>query len=287
MLRLGVITDGISREFERAVEVMREHGLRQAELQFVWDKEVGDLNEAQIGRVQTLAAGYGVSVCCISRHLFAGMGVFEAELGRERHRDHMSALQRCIDTASALDCPLVRVMSFRKEMILFGDGGAEVWNVARGAWDRLKRLLEPAVRLAEDRGVTLVVETGNNAMITSAWLGRRLVSEMGSDCLRVLWDPGNSLYCAEEPHPAGYEAVRGCLAHIHLKDVRVDIPKAKVSQCRFGTGEMAPYFADLAAALRRDDYAGVICLESVFRPPGGTFEDGFRQSFPAFRSMFG
>ena len=44
-------------------------------------------------------------------------------------------------------------MSFRKEMILFGSGGAEQWNVATGAWDKLKLLLGPAVRLAEDAGL--------------------------------------------------------------------------------------------------------------------------------------
>ena len=42
MAELGVITDGISRELEHALGVIREHGLRQAELQYLWDKEVGE-----------------------------------------------------------------------------------------------------------------------------------------------------------------------------------------------------------------------------------------------------
>ena len=284
---LGVITDGISREFERALEVMREHGLRHAELQYVWDREVGDLDDGQIGRVRQLVRDYKVEVCCISRHLFAGMGVMETEVGDKPHASHMSALGRCIDTAKALDCELVRIMSFRKEMILFGSGGAEAWNVSTGAWEKLKLLLEPAVRLAEDEGVTLVVETGNNAMITSGWLGRRLVREMGSDRLRVLWDPGNSLYCAEPAFPDGYEALRGCLAHIHMKDLRVDIPKATVQQCRFGTAQMAAFAVRIADALERDRFSGVVSFESVYRPRGGSFEDGFRASFPEFHACFG
>ncbi len=266
---------------------MRQYALRHAELQYVWDREVGDLDDGQIGRVRRLVRDYEVQVCCISRHLFAGMGVMETEVGGTAHASHMSALRRCIDTAKVLDCELVRIMSFRKEMILFGSGGAEQWNVATGAWERLKLLLEPAVRLAEDEGVTLVVETGNNAMITSGWLGRRLVEEMGSDRLRILWDPGNSLYCAEPAFPGGYEALRGCLAHIHMKDLRVDIPKATVEQCRFGTAQMAPFAARIADALERDGFSGVVSFESVYRPPGGSFEDGFRESFPVFRALFG
>ena len=178
-------------------------------------------------------------------------------------------------------------MSFRKEMILFGSGGAETWNVATGAWEKLKLLLEPAVQLAEDEGVTLVVETGNNAMVTSAYLARKLVGELGSDRLRVLWDPGNSLYCAEPAYPDGYEALGDCLAHLHVKDLRVNIPKATVEQCRFGEGQMAAHFGDIVSALGRDGFQGVVSLESVYRPPDGSFEDGFRASFPSFEATFG
>ena len=42
MAKLGVITDGISRDLERALEVMKEAELEYAELQYLWDKEVGD-----------------------------------------------------------------------------------------------------------------------------------------------------------------------------------------------------------------------------------------------------
>ena len=286
-MKLGVITDGISREFEHALDVMKELGLRHAELQFLWDKEVGDLDDAEIGRVEDLIKQREMEVCCISRHNFGGLLVGPTEAGDESHSAHMDSLKRCIETAKALECGLVRIMSFRKEMILFGSGGSESWVASTGAWDKLKRLLAPAVELAEDERMTLVVETGNNAMITSAYLGRKLVDEMGSERLKILWDPGNSLYCNEAAYPDGYEALRGGpLAHLHLKDLRVDIPKAAVDQCRFGDGQMIGYYRGMAGALRRDGYDGVISFESVHRPQGGTFEDGFRLSFPAFKELF-
>ena len=57
MAKLGVITDGISREFEHALSVMNEFGLSQAELQYLWDKEVGDLSDAQMARAQAIGEG--------------------------------------------------------------------------------------------------------------------------------------------------------------------------------------------------------------------------------------
>ena len=44
MAKLGVITDGISRDLRHALGVMREVGLTHAELQFIGEKEVGDLS---------------------------------------------------------------------------------------------------------------------------------------------------------------------------------------------------------------------------------------------------
>lgn len=288
MAKLGVITDGISREFEHALSVMNEFGLGHAELQFLWDKEVGDLDDRQMNRAQQLVKTHGVSVSCISRHIFGGMSV--GGTGRESpdYQAHLSALERCIDMAQALDCPRVRIMAFRKEMILFGSQGAEEWNVATGAWGKLRELVEPALHIAEDRDITLVVETGNNAMITSAYLARKLIDELGSQQLKVLWDPANSLYCAEAPFPDGYDALRGgYLGHIHIKDVVVEIAKATVTCKQLGTGHMGAYLPRIAAALREDGYEGAISLESVYRLPGGTFEDGFRASIGRFQELFG
>jgi len=286
-MKLGVITDGISRDFEHALAVMQEYGLDHAELQFLWEKEVGDLSDAEIGRAQDLVAQYGMTVSCISRHVLAGLPVNETEPGDPAHTSHMEGLKRCIDTAKAFDCSTVRIMSCRKEMILFGSGGAEVWNLAKGAWDKALTLIEPAVRLAEDEGVTLVVETGNGTMITSCALGRMLIDALGSKHLKVLWDPANSLYCNERPFPDAMESLKGgYLGHLHLKDTTVDIPRATIAQVELGTGGMAPYLEDIARALKADGYDGAISFESVYRPEGGTFEDGFRASIGRFKALF-
>jgi sugar phosphate isomerase/epimerase len=288
MSKLGVITDGISRDFERALQVTTDAGLEYAELQFLWDKEVGDLNDEETAKAKHLIEKFGVQVSCISRHNFVGMIVGQTEIGDENYETHFAGLKRCIAMAKEFNCPLVRIMSFRRDMILFGKGGAEHWVVATGAWDKLVSLLKPAVQLAEQEGITLVLETGNNAMVPSAWLGRKLVDDMGSDRLKILWDPGNSLYANEPPHPDGYEALRGgYLGHFHIKDANVDMPKALVEFCEMGTGQMAPSFEPIAQGLKDDGYDGVISLESVYRPDGGTFEDGFKASVGLFKRVFG
>ena len=288
MAKLGVITDGISRDLEHALQVMTEAGLEYAELQFVWDKEVGDFNDDEMARALNLVKEYGVKVPCITRHNFVGLLVGQVEVDDPVHQQHMAALQRCIDMAKAFDTKLVRTMSFRKEMIIFGYNGAEDWNASKGAWEKMLQLLTPAVQLAEDNDITLVVETGNNAMITSAVLARKFIDEMRSDHLKLLWDPANTLYCGEVVYPDGFDALRGgYIGHLHIKDSRVDIPRASVWQCELGTAQMAPYLEGIAAGLKEENYDGVISLESVYHPTGGSYEDGFRASVGRFKEIFG
>jgi sugar phosphate isomerase/epimerase len=287
MAKLGVITDGISREFEHALSVMNETGLEYAELQYLWEKEVGDLNDAEIAKAQSLLKVHEMKVSCISRHNFAGMLVGDTEVGDGNYNRHMDSLQRCIDMALELGTNVVRIMSFRREMILFGSSGADYWVTSTGAWDKLLKLLESPVKLAEEKNINLVLETGNNAMVPSAWLGKKLIDDVGSDRLRILWDPANSLYANEPTYPDGWEALKdGYIGHFHIKDAKVNMPHAHVEFCEMGKGDMAPYLEPLANEMKLNNYNGYISLESVYRPDGGSFEDGYRASLPKFKELF-
>lgn len=287
-MKLGVICDGISRDLIHAVDVMDEFDLTYAELQFVGDKEVGDHSAAEIAEIDQLLRGRGKPVSCLSRHIFAGTTSANRP-GDALHQKHMDALKRVIDMAHILEAPLVRIMTQKKEQILWGRNGAEKWNVAHGAWDTMAPMIAPAVDLAKAEGVTLVVETGNGTMVNSNYTARKLIDELDAkDTLKVLWDPGNNCWCHEQAFPDGYEAVKGgYLGHVHIKDVLVDTPRATLEVRKMGTGQLGPMFQPIADAMRADHYDGVISFESVFHPGNGDFEDGFRQCIGLFKEIFG
>ena len=287
-MKLGVICDGISRDLTRAIDVMDEFDLTYAELQFVGDKEVGDHSAAEIAEMDQLLRGRGKPVSCLSRHIFAGTTSANRP-GDALHQKHMDALKRVIEMAHILEAPLVRIMTQKKEQILWGRNGAEKWNVAHGAWDTMAPMIAPAVDLAKAEDVTLVVETGNGTMVNSNYTARKLIDELDAkETLKVLWDPGNNCWCHEQAFPDGYEAVKGgYLGHVHIKDVLVDTPRATLEVRRMGTGQLGPMFQPMADAMRADHYDGVISFESVFHPGNGDFEDGFRQCIGLFEEIFG
>jgi len=287
-MKLGVICDGISRDLAHAVNVMDEFGIEFAELQFVDDKEVGDHSPEEVAVIDALLRDRGKRVCCLSRHVFAGLTIANTP-GDEAHRKHMDALKRVIDMARTVGSPIVRIMTNKKEQILWGENGAEMWNVSHGAWDRTLPLIAPAVELARSEKITLVVETGNGTMVNSSYTARKLIDDLDAkDVLKVLWDPGNNCWCHENAWPDGYETLRdGYLGHVHVKDVRADTPRATLTAMPMGHGQLADQFHPIADAMRRDCYDGVISLESVYHPGTGNFEDGFRLSVDLFKKQFG
>ena len=287
-MKLGVICDGISRDLRHAVDVMDEFGLTYAELQFVGDTEVGDHSAQEIREIDALLRDRGKPVSCVSRHVFAGTTSANRP-GDALHTRHMDALKRVIDMAHVVGSPLVRIMTQKKEQILWGTGGAEKWNVAHGAWDTMAPMIAPAVELARAAGVTLVVETGNGTMVNSNYTARKLIDELDAkDALKVLWDPANNCWCHELAFPDGYDEVRdGYLGHVHIKDVLVDTPRATLEVRKMGEGQLGPLFQPMADALRTDGYDGVISFESVYHPGNGDFEAGFRACIEPFKAIFG
>ena len=287
-MKLGVICDGISRDLGHTLNVMDEFDLEYAELQYVWDKEVGDHSKEEVAKIKSLLEQHNKPVSCLSRHVFAGMSGANKP-GDALHTKHMDGLKRVMDLAHEVSSPLVRILTPRKEQILWGEHGAEQWNVAHGAWDAILPLVAPAIELARSEGLKLVVETGNGTMVNSSYTARKLIDDLDAkDTLQVLWDPANNCWCHERAYPDGYEEIKdGYLAHVHIKDVQVDTPRAKLEVRKMGEGQLADQFAPMAEALRRDNYEGVISYEGVYHHGDGDFERGFRSNIGIFKGLFG
>jgi sugar phosphate isomerase/epimerase len=285
--KLGIITDGISQDPEVALRFCAENGIEYADFQFVWNTEIGDHTDEQHKTLKKLTKEYGVKVGCLTRHNFNGIPAKMESLGSDLYNQHMEKYKRCFEIANELECPIVRIMSTKKDMILFGSHGAEKWVTATGAWDAQVELYREPVAYAEKMGTMIVTENCNGGQITSNYLAAKLIDELGSDILKILWDPCNALYCTEEPYPTGYNRGRGKLGHIHLKDAKIDVAKASVEFRPFGQGDMAPYLLDIAKALKADGYDGVVSLEANFRPIGKDFIDGTTESIGHFKKIFG
>ena len=286
-MKLAVISDGISKDPETACRVAAEYGLEYIDFQFLDDGEIGDQDDESVQKLKKILKKYGVKLHCLTRHNFAGLPCKMETVGSEAYKQHFVKYKRCFEIANELEAPLVRLMSGKKDMILFGYNGAEQWVTASGAWDAQVEIFREPVAYAEKMGTTIVTENCNGGQITSNILAAKIIEELGSDNLKILWDPCNAMYCTEKPYPEGYNNGRKYFGHIHIKDAKINIAGARVEFRSLGQGDMAPYLLDIGNALRADNYDGVISLEANYRPDGKDFIDGFKSSIDHFKKMFG
>lgn len=247
MFKLGVFTDEIDQDFQRAVDVSLEFGLQGLEVRSVWDTKPQDLSDEQVARMKAILAGTGLSVCSI------GSPFFKCDIDKADERaQHLDILRRSIRLANAFECPVVRGFTFWRK----GPAAAR-WEEILDAYD------EPA-RLAAEAGVIIGIENEAACMIGTGEEVARFVRDLDRPSVRVTWDCANAFDDGEVPYPDGYGHVKDLLCHVHLKDARVNPETGKKENWIVGEGEID--IAGQFVALAKDGYEGYVSLETHWRP---------------------
>jgi sugar phosphate isomerase/epimerase len=76
-------------------------------------------------------------------------------------------------------------------------------------------LLGRAAALCQQEGVELLLENSRQCWADT---GEHLAQVARTVGIRVVWDPANAAAAGAEAYPAGYDAVRDLVAHVHLKN---------------------------------------------------------------------
>ncbi|WP_037771326.1 sugar phosphate isomerase/epimerase family protein [Streptomyces sclerotialus] len=160
--------------------------------------------------------------------------------------DDLAELEALAEQCAALDCRYVRIMSYP-------NAGLTESEWAARAIDRVGRLADRA----EQHGLTLLHEN------CAGWAGDRadrmlrLVREVGSPALRLLFDTGNGVAHGYDAFGT-LEKVLPHVAHVHVKDA-VRTPDGTVAYTLPGDGRAR--VADCLRLLLETGYGGSLSLE--------------------------
>ena len=276
-MKLSVITDEISMDFEHALDVMLEYGATGAELRSLWGTNIIDLPDDQIERAKKALDARGMVVSCIASPLFkcdlhetVGSAAGRTHQAQDRGlAQQMAALERCIHLCNVFDTPFIRIFAFWKRGDLTDNIEKEI----------IRLFEEPAAR-AEKAGVILGLENEHSCYLGTGREIAQVIKAVNSPGLKAVWDPGNAFCAGEVPYPDGYEAVKDCIVHVHVKDVVSEDDKPKFV-C-IGDGKI-DYDGQLHA-LKEDGYDGYLSLETHYRP-GGAAEEGSRQCLASLKKL--
>lgn len=264
-MRLSVITDEISMDFEHALDVMLEYGVMAAELRCLWNTNIADLDDAGLARAKAALDGRGMIVSCISSPLLkCNLPRFEAETIGHAHGARNRGIEeqrvlftKCVEIARYFGTNLIRVFSFWKAGELTREIEFEIVSI-----------LKEFAAMTESEGVILALENEYACFAGSGVDTARILRTVNSPSLKAIWDPGNAVCAGEVAFPDGYEAIKDQVVHVHVKDVLSG--GAEPQFVCIGKGEIG--FQDQLKALRKDGYSGFISLETHVNPEASSEE---------------
>jgi sugar phosphate isomerase/epimerase len=166
-------------------------------------------------------------------------------------------LTRLIASARALGSDIVTLCT--------GSRADGMWrphadNSTESAWRDMRASVSSAVEVAEDHGVTLLVECEHNNVVSDARRGRRILDEIGSDNLRIVLDAanivgGDELDRQDELLRESFNLLGPDIVMAHGKD------RTNAGVVPAGTGLIDyPLFVALLAGIA---FSGVIVLHSL------------------------
>lgn len=272
-MRLCVITDEISQDLARALDVCEEEGVGTVELRAVGGANIVSHDDGSLEEIKATIEGRGFRVGAIASpflkcHLSddgapEGATHFAASASRE---EQWGILDRSFEVARLFGAPLVRSFSF--------------WRVSNpeGVRDEVAGIIAEAAERTAEAGLILGLENEHACNIATGAETGWVLDRTPSPALGVIWDPGNEAVMDSEPFPAGYERVRDRVAHVHLKDA-----DAKGNWTEMGAGTID--YAGQFRALAQDGYDGLLSLETHYAAPEGGTERASRESLAAIRGL--
>ncbi|WP_449462060.1 sugar phosphate isomerase/epimerase [Tardisphaera miroshnichenkoae] len=254
-MELAVISDEISDDFEHSLKVIRELGATSVEVRNLWGKNVVDLPQSQLEELRRLVKAYGLRLSNVDSAAFKTYLHDEESL-----ENHLKILQRAVEISRYFDLPFTRIFTF------WWQGSLEK------AVPSIIGALQRAAEIASAQGITLAIENEYSTYTGTGEETARIIKQLGSPWVKVLWDPGNAFFAREEPYPEGYDRVRDKVIHVHLKDAKV--VDGGFRWMPIGKGDI-----DFKGQLRELKDLNITASLETHYAPSGDRERGTRESF--------
>jgi sugar phosphate isomerase/epimerase len=283
MFQLGAITDELSPDVGRALEMAWRFGLRQIEVHTLWGKNLEALGAAEWTRFREALDQFGLQICSLGCTAFLRCSL-EAEAGFSpslsyqsiggAYRDHLQALGKTVDLANQLGAPVVRIFGFWRQ-----------GPTTKETYERIADRFREPLRMAQQAGVRLAVETCPHTYLDWGARAAKLVARLSSPWLGLLWDPAGAIRAGEEHYLEAYPEIVPWLAHVHAKDIRIDAA-LEGGRAYLSVGQGQIDWRGILTRLARDGYQGVVSLETHHLGPDGTKESAAEASMRGLRDLY-
>lgn len=251
-MKLAIISDEVSQDFERVIAFARDFQLDGIEIRSVWDKGPAKLADNDVETIDRMVRDAGVEICGVATPVFKCDIENPAEVA-----EHERIFERCLQLAEQWNAPLLRIFTGWRR-----DNPAALYPAtAQLVRERLlPRIAGKPFRLGIENEYSTNVGSGDEVL--------GFFKELkGAPQTTLVWDPCNVLYM-DGPNDllrVDYPKVKHLVGHFHVKDSkRVSGGETPAEPCRVGDGDVR--IKEHFDALKADGYNGWVSLETHWRP---------------------
>jgi sugar phosphate isomerase/epimerase len=278
--RLSVINDEISQDFEHACQVAsQDFGLQWIEIRGMWNKNVSDLNSAEIETARKILEKYKLRVTDIASPVYKTDWPGAPLSKNSEHRDQFHAdfdfkqqdvlLEKCVEIAKQFQTDRLRCFDFWR---------LDDQKPYRAA---INDKLRQAAETCEKSGIILLLENEMSCNTATGAEAAAVLKAVPNKNFMLNWDPGNAAAAGETPFPDGYNLLpKDRIGHCHCKDVTRKSDGKGYDWAAMGEGIID--WTGQFSALKRDGYHYVVSLETHWRG-AGTPEASSRQSWAGMK----
>lgn len=200
MIRISAFADEISEDPAEQLDCLATLGVRHVEFRSIFGTNVLDLSDAQHEAFRGMLDDRGVTLSAI------GSPIGKIKIS-DPFEPHLQRFERAMELADFYKTPLIRIFSYYLPQ---GD------DPARHREEVLRRM-EAKAKLAEDRGLTLVLENEEGIYGDTAVRVRDVLDSVNSPSLVHAFDPANYLIIGQSI-PEAWTLLRDRTGHFHVKD---------------------------------------------------------------------
>jgi sugar phosphate isomerase/epimerase len=239
MWTLSGFADEIDAAPEKQFQVLTDLGIRHVEFRSAWDTNVLDLSDEQIAEIKRLLAEYGIRLSAV------GSPIGKVSVADD-FDEHLRRFDRALWVARELEAPYIRIFSFYPPVK--GEDPAP-------HRDEVLRRMSALVDRVEGEDVVLGHENDVNLYGNVPDRCLDLVESIGSDKLRLVWDPANFVLSGARPYTDAFAMLRPYLGYLQIKDAVAET--GKVVPAGEGDGEIRA----TVRALKADGFDGFFSME--------------------------
>ncbi len=264
--RIAVINDEITQDFEQACSIAsKDFGLQWIELRSMWNKNVTELNEKEIGEARKILAAHNLKVTDIASPLYKTDWPGAPRSSQSEKRDQFNAnfdaaaqdrlLEHCIGLATAFGTDRIRCFDFWRI------DDPKPYRAAINA-----RLAAAADRCAKS-GMILLLENEMSCNTATGEEAAAVLAAIPNKSLMLNWDPGNAAAIGSFPYSKGYDLLpKDRIGHCHAKDVVPKPDHKGYDWAPVGAGVVD--WTNQLKSLLRDHFSYAVSLETHWRGAG-------------------